>query len=215
MRCSSCAQSRPTNQGNLSFIQSASILPWATATLVNPCTGARGANLLLDIRRGRSAGARALRRCSWHGWALVAPSRSARRQSIKTGSERQKGYRVGKGALFARRAHRARPSLRFAHLHVIAIDRNPLSYERHCGSIRKSTTCVIKTDGAVARRHMIDRFPFDGVNQYTIRWLLPLLHSAEASLILRQRLAAPWTDRFCPDDDPNKGGRQCPYVASF
>src|SRR2546427_5867799 len=76
MRCSSCAQSRPTNQRNLSFIQSASILPWPTATLVNPCTGARGANLLLDIRRGRSAGARVLRRCSWHGWALVAPSRS-------------------------------------------------------------------------------------------------------------------------------------------
>ena len=39
----------------------------ATATLVNPCTGAQGANLLLDVRRGRSAGAHVLRWCSRHG----------------------------------------------------------------------------------------------------------------------------------------------------
>src|SRR5580692_222481 len=38
----------------------------ATATRVDPCTGALGTNLPLDIRRGRPAGAPVLIRCSWH-----------------------------------------------------------------------------------------------------------------------------------------------------
>src|SRR4030088_1143552 len=38
----------------------------ATATRVDPCTGALGANLPLDRRRGRPAGARVLIGCSRH-----------------------------------------------------------------------------------------------------------------------------------------------------
>src|SRR5260370_3566673 len=46
----------------------------ATRTRVNPCTGALGANLPLDIRRGRPAGAQVLIRCSRHRgcWWLPA-----------------------------------------------------------------------------------------------------------------------------------------------
>jgi hypothetical protein len=48
-RCCSIAQSKPTNQRNSSVIDSTS-KPWrATATFVDPCTGAQGANLLLDV----------------------------------------------------------------------------------------------------------------------------------------------------------------------
>src|ERR1700731_3392435 len=65
----------------------------ATATIIDPCTGARGANLLLEIRRGRAAGAHVLRRCSRHRWAWVAPGRSARLASLqpRPAFERQKG----------------------------------------------------------------------------------------------------------------------------
>src|SRR5258708_18298086 len=65
----------------------------ATATILDPCTGARGANLLLEIRRGRSAGAHVLRWCSRHGWAWVAPGSSARLASLKPrpAREPQKG----------------------------------------------------------------------------------------------------------------------------
>src|ERR1700758_4434712 len=51
----------------------------ATATFVGPCTGARGANLLLDFVAA-SAGAQVLPWCSWHGVRMVAPGRSALRQ---------------------------------------------------------------------------------------------------------------------------------------
>ena len=72
----------------------------ATATLVDPCTGARGANLLSDVGRGRFAGARVLRRCSRHRGAKVAPGKSARAASLqrKLAVARSQGYRVGKGA---------------------------------------------------------------------------------------------------------------------
>src|SRR5439155_11645521 len=72
---------------------------WATATLVDPCTGAQGGKPPTGPRRGLSAGAQVLRWCSRHGVGMVAPGRLAPRQStVQTGFERRKRYRVGKGA---------------------------------------------------------------------------------------------------------------------
>jgi hypothetical protein len=34
--------------------------------------------------------------------------------------------------------------------------------------------CVIKADGDIARGYMIDRCEFNGVNEYTITWKIPL-----------------------------------------
>jgi hypothetical protein len=45
----------------------------------------------------------------------------------------------------------------------------------------KRLACVIKADGTVARGHMIDECRFDGVNQYTIRWQVPLQHAAKTN----------------------------------
>jgi hypothetical protein len=45
----------------------------------------------------------------------------------------------------------------------------------------KRLACVIKADGTVARGHMIDECGFDGVNQYTIRWQVPLQHAAKTN----------------------------------
>src|SRR5215217_4163650 len=88
---------KPTNLVTHPFhLQSAAGLP---RPFVDPCTGARGADLLLDVGRGRSTGAHVLRRCSRHRWALVAPGRSARGQSTSgLAPERHEGYRVGKFA---------------------------------------------------------------------------------------------------------------------
>src|SRR5262249_22465562 len=53
---------RQTISGHLASLTSPQLR--ATATFIDPCTGAPGANLLLDVDRGRSAGAHVLRRCS-------------------------------------------------------------------------------------------------------------------------------------------------------
>ena len=45
----------------------------------------------------------------------------------------------------------------------------------------KRLACVIKADGTVARGHMIDACRFDGVNQYTIRWQVPLQQVAKTN----------------------------------
>ncbi len=97
-QCCSRAQSTPTNQRNWSLIP-ASCLMRATATILDPCTGARGANLLLEIRRGRSAGAHVLRWCSRHGWAWVAPGSSARLASLKPRPAREPQKGTGWAAL--------------------------------------------------------------------------------------------------------------------
>jgi len=46
----------------------------ATAILIDSCTGARGANLLVDLDRSRSAGAQVLRGCLRHGWVRRLPA---------------------------------------------------------------------------------------------------------------------------------------------
>src|SRR5512144_3365103 len=55
-----------------------------TAILIDPCTGALGANLLSDLDRGRSARARVLRRCSWHRWVRPLPADQPEFQSTST-----------------------------------------------------------------------------------------------------------------------------------
>jgi hypothetical protein len=56
----------------------------ATATLVDPCTGARDANLPLDLVAAHPAGARVLPRCSRHRVAMVTPGRPARLVSVRS-----------------------------------------------------------------------------------------------------------------------------------
>src|SRR5260370_13589511 len=46
----------------------------AAATIVDPCTGARGANLPLDLRRGQPAGAHVLSKRSQRWMRLVLPT---------------------------------------------------------------------------------------------------------------------------------------------
>src|SRR5260221_4211500 len=46
----------------------------AAATIVDPCTGARGANLPLDLRRGQPAGAHVLSKRSRRWMRLVLPT---------------------------------------------------------------------------------------------------------------------------------------------
>jgi hypothetical protein len=45
----------------------------------------------------------------------------------------------------------------------------------------KRLACVIKGDGTIARGHMIDKCSFDGINQYTIRWQIPLQQVAKTN----------------------------------
>jgi len=38
----------------------------------------------------------------------------------------------------------------------------------------KRLACVIRADGTIARGYMIDKCAFNGVNEYTITWKIPL-----------------------------------------
>src|SRR6516165_5421207 len=72
-------------------------LLWAYRDACHPCTGAQGAILLLDVRRGRSAGHRSDRGARGTGWDMVAPAESARPASLtsRLAAECAGGYRVG------------------------------------------------------------------------------------------------------------------------
>src|SRR6516164_3932530 len=72
-------------------------LLWAFRDACHPCTGAQGAILLLDVRRGRSAGHRSDRGARGTGWDMVAPAESARPASLtsRLAAECAGGYRVG------------------------------------------------------------------------------------------------------------------------
>src|SRR6516225_974301 len=72
-------------------------LLWAYRDAYHPCTGAQGAILLLDVRRGRSAGHRSDRGARGTGWDMVAPAESARPASLtsRLAAECAGGYRVG------------------------------------------------------------------------------------------------------------------------
>src|SRR6516165_3280346 len=74
-------------------------LLWAYRDACHPCTGAQGAILLLDVRRGRSAGHRSDRGARGTGWDMVAPAESARPASLtsRLAAECAGGYRVGWG----------------------------------------------------------------------------------------------------------------------
>src|SRR5258707_15246579 len=64
----------------------------AAATIVDPCTGARGANLPLDLRRGQPAGAHVLSKRSQRWMRLVLPTGWAGSISLRNDrSPTQKG----------------------------------------------------------------------------------------------------------------------------
>jgi hypothetical protein len=45
----------------------------------------------------------------------------------------------------------------------------------------KRLACVIRADGTIARGYMIDKCQFDGANQYTITWQIPLQGAAKTN----------------------------------
>src|SRR3979409_2586777 len=99
-RCCSIAQSKPTNQRTSSFIVSTSNPRRATATFVDPCTGARGSNLLLDVVAASLPGHRSYSGARGTGWAMVAPGRLARSARLmQTGSSNARTVQGGQRRL--------------------------------------------------------------------------------------------------------------------